>query len=78
MCLRDEAMAMAHGFALADKKSDLAKCDAAHPSLKGFLNGVIYMSTLGHPRKIGHLKTYDLFADENDIQFKYLNVVSVV
>lgn len=40
------AVAMAHGFALADKKSDLAKRDAARQSLKDFWDGVIHMGAL--------------------------------
>lgn len=40
------AVAMAHGFALADKKSDLAKREAARQSLKDFWDGVINMGAL--------------------------------
>nr|WP_329603127.1 patatin-like phospholipase family protein [Undibacterium baiyunense] len=42
------AVAMAHGFALADKKSDLAKREAARQSLKDFWDGVIQMGAISN------------------------------
>nr|WP_315484573.1 patatin-like phospholipase family protein [uncultured Undibacterium sp.] len=54
------AVAMAHGFALADKKSALVRREAARQSLKDFWDGVISMNAMQNSLAHAHRVPFDL------------------